>query len=1135
MLSKKTILMVCIMLISAYASAQNITVTGNVSDKTGPLVGVTVVLQGTVSSTTTDLDGYYSITAPSSATLSFSSLGYKTIEVPVNGRARIDVIMEEDAITLEDVVVVGFGTQKKVNLTGAVSSVNVQEALTSRPVADVGRALQGSTPGLTIQVGSGEVGSDAIMKIRGHVGSAEGSTTPLILLDNVEIPSIQLVNPDDIESISVLKDAASASIYGSKAAFGVILITTKKGARTESVSVNYSGNMSFQNMSKKYEMAGADALHYTVEAAERIGTTTPVGAFWLIDRAGYNAAVAWEKKYGGTIDPYDPMTYGRDWYVDASNRKIGVRTYDPYDYLIREWAPTQSHNISVNGKSGKTDYNIGLGYLDQNGMMKTAKHDDFQRWNASARVSTQINKYLSVHAGLMYSKTQKRWAYATSSTTADIWYYMYRWGPTYPMAETDEIGNPLRNATYETAVANTASATNNFTSANAGLTLTPVENWNINLDYTYSNQESIQLQPGTSFLAGNTWVAAVPLNNEDGSRVYRDNEWNEFNALGSSIPAYMLNYSRYTAPGSNPDHIYRSAANRARSTLNLTSTYDLNINDVHMFNFMVGMNGVTYDYNYSWSQKLQLLDYTNPQFDLASGTQTSGGDSRWDSQLGFFGRFNYNFKERYLLEANIRYDGTSKFPTDLQWRWYPSFSFGWRLMEEPWMSFARPVLTSFKLRGSWGSIGDQSVSNALYVPTMNGANSYWLHSGARDTYFGTPASVSSIITWQDIVTLNLGLDISLLNGELSASFDWYQRDTKNMIVPGEGFSYTFGTTAPKGNFGSLRTNGWEFSLNFGHQFGNGLRITASAALSDAITHITKYGSTTSINSWYEGKVYGEIWGYQVDRLYQNDDFVYQNGKLVTIKSTDGYTVYQLADPNAPTQGKLQTSSNFRFGPGDVKFKDLNGDGVINNGSQLIDDHGDLTVIGNTTPRYEYSFRLGMEYRGFDFSVFFQGVGKREMWGASPLTIPGFNSSDGAMPKVIAQDFWYETYDGSGDVIDSNYDAFYPRAYNLGASSTGNNMQVSDRYLLNMAYLRMKNLTIGYSMPRQLTRKAMINNVRIYVSLENFLTFDHLRGLPIDPEEVAGYSYLNESNYNSSRTGVGVPTFKSASVGLQLTF
>jgi len=365
--------MVCVLLVSAYASAQNITITGNVSDNTGPVVGVTVVVRGTVSIATTDLDGNYSITAPSTATLTFSSLGYKTVEVPVNGRTRLDVSMEEEAFILEDLVVVGFGTQKKVNLTGAVSSVNVQEALTSRPIADVGRALQGSTPGLTIQVGSGEVGSEAIMKIRGHVGSAAGSVSPLILLDNVEIPSIQLVNPDDIESISVLKDAASASIYGSKAAFGVILITTKKGAKTESVSVNYSGNVSFQNMSKKFEMAGVDALHYTVEAAERIGTTTPVGAFWLIDRAGYNAAVAWDKKYGNSMDPYEPMVYGRDWYVDASNRKIGVRTYDPYNYLIREWAPTQNHNLSVTGKSGKTNFNIGVGYLDQNGMMKTAK------------------------------------------------------------------------------------------------------------------------------------------------------------------------------------------------------------------------------------------------------------------------------------------------------------------------------------------------------------------------------------------------------------------------------------------------------------------------------------------------------------------------------------------------------------------------------------------------------------------------------------------------------------------------------------------------------------------------------------------------------------------------------------------
>src|SRR5574344_649114 len=359
--------------------AQNVKVTGTVTDKAGePLVGVYVLVQGTKAGATTDVNGKYSISAPAAGKLVFSSMGFTDLIEPINNRSIINAVMQIDAVQLSDVVIVGFGSQKKENLTGAVAAIDAAKTLDSRPVADVGRGLQGVTPGLNVRVGSGEVGSDPIIRIRGQVGSAQGSASPLILLDNVEIPSIQMVNPDDLESISVLKDAASSSIYGSKAAFGVILITTKKGAKTESVSVNYSGNVSFQNMSKKFEMAGVDALHYTVEAAERIGTTTPVGAFWLIDRAGYNAAVAWDKKYGNSLDPYAPMVYGRDWYVDASNRKIGIRTYDPYDYLIREWAPTQNHNISVNGKAGKTNFNIGLGYLDQNGMMKTAKHDDFQ-------------------------------------------------------------------------------------------------------------------------------------------------------------------------------------------------------------------------------------------------------------------------------------------------------------------------------------------------------------------------------------------------------------------------------------------------------------------------------------------------------------------------------------------------------------------------------------------------------------------------------------------------------------------------------------------------------------------------------------------------------------------------------------
>ena len=367
-----TLALGALMLVSSMAFSQNITVKGKVVDKNNaPLTGVVVNIDGTNRNVSTDLDGNYTISAPGNATLVFSFISMKTIREAINNRSVVNIQMEEEAILLEDVVVVGYGTQRKENLTGAVASVDTK-VLEARPIADVGRGLQGSTPGLNVVIPSGEVGSDPIMKIRGQFGSMQGGSSPLILMDNVEIPSIQMINPDDIESISILKDAASASIYGAKAAFGVILITTKKGAKTESVNVTYSGNISFQNISKKMEMGQLDALEYTLSAFERVGGTV-AGAFWYVTHEGYDKAKIWKEKWGNIVKPSDPMLYGRDWYVDANGRKIGLRTYDPYYYMVKEWTPTQTHNVAVNGKSGKTDYNISFGYLDQTGMMKPAK------------------------------------------------------------------------------------------------------------------------------------------------------------------------------------------------------------------------------------------------------------------------------------------------------------------------------------------------------------------------------------------------------------------------------------------------------------------------------------------------------------------------------------------------------------------------------------------------------------------------------------------------------------------------------------------------------------------------------------------------------------------------------------------
>jgi TonB-linked SusC/RagA family outer membrane protein len=1112
--------------------AQSNVITGTVvmASDNAPLPGVTVALKGQSSGTVTDASGQFSITATPSDVLVFSFIGMETQEIAVGNSTNLNVSLKESLENLQEVVVVGYGEQKKTNLTGAVSSVDTK-VLKSRPIADVGRGLQGITPGLNIVIPSGEVGSDPVMRIRGQFGSLKGDSAPLILLDNVQIPSIQLVNPDDIESISVLKDAASASIYGTKAAFGVILITTKKGAKTEGVNVSYSGNLSFQNISKKMEMGGVDALEYTMRAFERVGGTV-AGAFWYVTHEGYDRAREWQEKWGGVVKPNDPMLYGRDWYIDANNRKIGLRTYDPYDYMIKEWTPTQMHNLSVSGLSGKTNYNIGFGLLDQTGLSKPAKEDDFKRYNGSVQLGTQVNDWLKFNVGTIYSKRIKNYPYATSSTTADPWLYLYRWAPIYPM--TTEDGDPIRSPASEIAQANTAFQETNYTSFNGGVTLTPLKNWTIQLDYTHTNQEYITKRPGTRFTARNSWTAAIPKLDEDGNRIYV-NDAGEVVAstADGALPAYQLSEDTYTAAGSNPDHIYRFAKNDQQNTVNLYTTYDLSVNNEQNFRFMLGMNRVEYKYAYNSSQVTQLTDITNPQFDLATGTPTISGNEGWDSQLGFFGRVNYNFREKYLLEGNLRYDGTSKFTKALWWRWFPSVSAGWRVNEEPWMDWAGYFLNELKVRASWGSIGDQSVPNDLYIPTIAGSFNNWIIGSSKLYQFGTPTAqgystplaVSQFVTWQNITTLDVGFDARLFDGALGISFDWYRRDTDGMIVPQEGFPATFGVLAPQSNFGYARTKGVEIQLDYMHRFDNGLSVNFTATLADALTKITKYGSTHSIDSWYNGKTYGEIWGYETDRLYQVDDFVYDaSGNLITTTSEDSFTVNQQSDPGAPTQGKLQ-AGNFKFGPGDVKFKDLNGDGVINDGSRQTDDHGDLKVIGNSTPRYEYGFRAGADFKGFDLNIFFQGIGKRDVWGDGFLAIPGYNSADGAMPEAFAGNFWRE----------DRTDAFYPAPYNQAGSSTTLNMQRQTRYLLNMAYFRIKNVTLGYTLPQATMKRIHVNKLRIYASLENFFTFDHLGDLPIDPEEIAGYSMWNETNYNLGRTGVGVPTFKSASMGLQLSF
>ncbi|MGX1638833.1 SusC/RagA family TonB-linked outer membrane protein [Sphingobacterium sp. NPDC055431] len=1111
------------------------TVTGTVSGPDGPLAGVTVSVVGSSVKASTDESGKFSISAAVGSTLRFSYVGYESKEVTVAGNT-MNVTLQSSSDLLDEVVVVGYGTQKKGNLTGAVSTISVKDNLEGRPIADVGRGIQGVTPGLTVTVPSGEVGSDPRIKIRGAVASLQASGDPLILLDNVEIPSIQYVNPDDIESITVLKDAASSSIYGAKAAFGVILITTKTGAKGEKIDISYSNNFSFQNPFKQYEMGRINALKYTKDAMERIGSNIS-GAFYYVTPEGYEMAKEWDDKYGTTLGPNDPTVFGRDWIVDPTNtsRKIGLRTYDPYDYMVREWAPTITNNASINGSVGRTKYTATFGHISQSGMLKAGDSDKFKRANAAVRVSTDVSDYLTLRAGAMFSQRQKLYPYATNSTTADPWYYMYRWSSVYPMG-LDENGSKIRSPWSEYEDANEASMKRNYINLNAGATVNMTKNWRLDVDYNFTNEDYDWFRPGTRFTAANSWIAPVQRLDANGNQVYVDNTGAVVPA-GSpgAIAAYDLNTHEYTAPGANPDHVYARAAYEYKHTFNAFSTYNLNLDNGHEFKFMVGSNLVSDYGKYNWTQKTNLLDLSNPQFDLASGTVTGSGGTFWTSQVGFFGRVNYAFKNKYLLEANARYDGSSKFVDDLIWRWFTSASAGWVASEENFMQWAKPALSHLKFRGSYGVIGNQAVPASLYTPNMFPYETLWI--GGQNKYYGVPTPTFSLrdISWEDLETIDFGVDARFLNNKLGLVFDYYVRNTNNMFVGFQGTTWTTGGAAPLGNFGTLKTKGYEVAVDYNHRFNNGLGINVRANFDDAISRFYNVTSQRTTGSYYDASAYGDIWGYETDRLYQMDDFVLgADGKPQLINLTEDMTkyfangdgkAYQLKDPNGVYQPRLENTNTFNFGPGDVKFKDLNGDGEIDNGDGTVDNPGDRRIIGNTTPRYNYGLRLGADYKGFDFSIFFQGTGQRAMWGNGALAIAGYNTADGAMPAAIVDDYW--TPDNTG--------AFYPAAFNNAGSNDANNMQVQSKYLLDLSYTRIKNITFGYVLPKSFIAPAKLSNVRVYVALENFFTWDKLNGLPIDPEVVSGFSMFNESNYNTGRTGVGTPSFKSASFGVQLNF
>jgi TonB-linked SusC/RagA family outer membrane protein len=1108
----RMLLAFALLLMAGSMWAQNITVKGRVIDTRGDaVVGAAVVVKGTRNGVSTNESGQYLIKVAPDATLEFSFLGLKTVSVPVNNRTTVDVVMADEASVLGDVVMVAYGSQKKESLTGAVSTVDVKKNLDSRPIADVGRALQGTTAGLIVTSKEGALGGSPTIKIRGNTSTLGGGTgNPLVVLDNVEVPDLSYVNPDDIESISILKDASTTAIYGARAAFGAILITTKKGQKEGGVQVRYSNNLSWSRPTKVPEPLRPDVqLTYSWLQRNHLNAT-PTYNLSVIGSIYYNPDMIvkvkeyWDNyKYGDQFG--SEMVVGRDYDYGTggdATKMYFYRSWDLYNLYYNKTAPQQNHNISITGGSKNTKYNLSVGSLNQRGMIKPFK-DTYKRLNVSANLETDVNKYLTVRSGYMLSKNETETPFVWNSTYYPPIYYMYRWSSIYPYGTFN--GVKTRNAITELEAAKPVEDITFYHRLNLGTSLHILKGLDVNFDYVASITNWDQHKQG-----GN--IGGI----------------NMFNTLSATAPTVDLLYNpSYSTSSYN--YIQEANSTTIRNTYNGNIQYENTFFDNHYFKVQVGANIEDSEYKKYTAKRMTPYDPDKGELNLAGGDQTISSEHTWWSVAGFYARLNYSFKDKYYLELNGRYDGSSRFASDARWGLFPSASAAWRITEEPWMINVKDIMPSLKLRLSVGSNGNQDVPVGSFSPTMtvtnpSGSSNYWLIGGAYTPYVGLPYNlIDPNITWETVTTYDVGLDASFFKGDLSMTFDLYRRITSDMLSSGTVLPVSIGASAPKTNFGELTTDGYELTLNYGHTFSNGLRINIGGQLTDYKSTVTKWNSaedpTIGTTNYYDGFVIGDIWGFEAERLFQKSDFEYgTDGNLLTTV-VDGKTQNVYKNLTAGYQKALETNTAaFMFGPGDVMFKDLDGDGIIDYGSNTIGDPGDRRVIGNSQPRYIYGIRLGGAWMGFDLDMFFQGVGKRNLWATGNTVLPGYTGSEQAFKGT--DDYWTE----------DNTGAFFPRPRDYGQTAKWNYV-CNSRYLLNMAYLRLKSLVVGYTLPTHITQKAMIQRARIYFSGENLLTFDKLANTAVDPE--TDWTAVTEGDSRSF--GRSYPYSKSISFGIQIDF
>ena len=1087
-----------VLLIPAVALAQS-SLRGVVTDTDGePLIGASVQVAGTSQYALTDNDGAFSIgnvRFPAQVTVSFMGMADKVLNLTGTEPMPLAVVLESDNV-LEELVVVGYGTQKRVNLTGAVSVIDGKE-LNARPVTNTAMALQGADPSLVLTTSSGSIdGTNYSVNIRGKLSINSGS--PLILVDGIE-SSLTLVNPNDIESISVLKDASACAIYGAKASAGVILITTKSGNEGKA-KVTYNGRFSISNntTSTDFITSGYDYVSLTNKFYEN---TKGYGAWTYTDE---QMQMLYERRNDVTENPERP------WVVldgTGTNTYVYLGNFDWYNYLFNKVRPETEHNIAVRGGNDRIKYYASGRWIWRNGFFGGQAQDTYNGASLRTKLDAKITNWLTYSTNVSLERTNYDWGgFWELDGNSGLNSQGIMWNITQNVGPNLVPFNP--DGTIAMVPGYMADATSPLMSGRGGVFMDGRNNnSNTNNYWTWTNRFTIDIVKGLKFIADYTYrrrdriagYRSVPtVNSYDNvnKRMYEGNGYSGGIFTNGSVYDFYQEV-RYMQDGSvaNAYFSYDNTFNGHHVAATLGANYD----DYHSTQLTAKQKG-------SLSETLSYLNKAAAAVDENGnlvGIETLAESNSAYRTLGFFARVNYDWKGRYLLELSGRYDGSSRFPKGHRWGFFPSASAGWRISEEPFWEKIRPVVSNAKLRLSYGTLGNQQVSNYYYWDTISTGSLSYTFDGTKAGYASVSDPVSSSLTWETVISKNIGLDLGFFRNRLTFNGDIYIRDTKNMLTTAMTLPSVYGAAAPKENAADLRTYGFEVALSWKDNVmvaGKPLYYGITATLGDNVSYITRYDNPDKlIREQFVGKRLGDIWGYRTDGLFKTDEEAAAYEAAVDNKVVHDYIF-----------GKNTLAPNNHLMAGDLKYKDLNGDGAINTGKNTLDDPGDREVIGNSRPRYNYAFKTDFSWAGLDISIFFQGVGHIDwaphfqssyFWGPYGFQRPTF------IPKGFEKLCW-DTAEGA-----DNSNAYYPRM----RASVVNSYKTNDYFLQNAAYLRLKNLTVGYTLP--LKKNKVVEKVRFYFSGENLFYLSPLTKISkyVDPEVATAGDDTRDLTYPYSRT------------------